>query len=99
MHGQNDDAALPRRLLTHSVPGKDIIDTSAEDNGDIEKGSADDLDACCNSCRNLAILGHDRKAVVWNTGKDCYFKSINGPLVEPKQGTAYKGDKVTAAFP
>ena len=79
------------------MPGKDIIDTGAPDGGDLSMGSGLDLDACCRTCDDLADLGC--KAVVWNTGNDCFFKTIAGPLVDPAQGTAHEGGKVTAAFP
>lgn len=77
--------------------GKDIIDSNAPDGGDLSMGSGLDLDACCRTCDDLANLGC--KAVVWNTGKDCFFKTIDGPLVDPSAGTAREGVDVTAAFP
>ena len=78
------------------MPGKDIIDTSAPDGGDLSMGSGLDLDACCRTCDDLADLGC--KAVVWNTANDCFFKTISAPLVDPSQGTAHEGGAVTAAF-
>ena len=57
------------------------------------------INACCNACRIMTFLGLNCKAVVWNTGKVCFYKTADSPLVDPSQGTAQEGGKVTVGFP
>ena len=77
--------------------GKDIIDASAPDGGDLSMGSGLNFDACCRTCDDLAAR-FGCKAVVWNTADECWFKTITGPLVDPGKGTAHENGKVSVGF-